>query len=124
MNKIKEFTVEVNTINEKVKLLINKTTDNIKISINYKDVVFSNTINIKNDTSANTDEDNDKVFEINNISSFIDYSLENDNTEIDFIYDKECETVAFEVKFNINMNNFNFGYTINLNGNYDEYTKN
>ena len=114
MSSIQEYEVKVNNINEKLNLLINKIEDNIEITINYKDVEFSNTIDIKEDTSANID---DKGMGIDNISSFIQYSLENDNTKVDFIYDEECEIVAFEVNFNINMNNFSFGYSINLDGN-------
>jgi hypothetical protein len=121
MSPISQYEVLVNTINEKLNLVMIKSEDIITITINYKDVVFSNTIDIQEDTLANTDNNNDKGMGIDNIHNFICYSLENNNTDVDFIYNEECEFVSFEVTFNIKMNDFAFGYHINLDGDYDEF---
>ncbi len=116
-----QYKVTIKNVNEELYLVFSQNEDIITITINYKDVVFSNKINIKEDVLANTDNNNDKGMGIFNIHSFIYYSLENNNTDIEFIYDGECEIVSFEVIFNVKMHNFMFGYHIILNGNYDEF---
>ncbi len=112
MSLIQEYTVTVYNINEilspyinyneKLNLHINKIEDNITLTINYKDIVFSNTINIKEDKFA---------------------IPKNDNTEVNFIYDDDCKFVEFEVQFKIEINDFNSEHSVILSGDYDEFIK-
>jgi hypothetical protein len=121
MSTINQYEVSVNNIDEKLNLIMLKSEDNIAFTINYKNVIFSNKINIKEDSIASTDNNNDKGMGIHNIYNFILYSLENNNTDFEFIENDECEIVSFEVVFNIKMNDFVFGYHITLDGDYDEF---
>ena len=124
MSSIQEYEVSVKNINEKLNLIIEKNNEDIVISINYKNIVFENIIDIStssNDTMAHTNCDNEKSMGVENIHSFIKYSLETNNTSIEFIYDKECEIISFEIEFNIKINDFEFGYNIILNGDYDDF---
>lgn len=123
MSSISQYEVSINSINEKLNLILEKVGDNITVTINYKDVVFSNKINIKEDATANTNCDNDKGMGIYNIHSFICYSLENNNTDIEFDHNEECEFVSFDIIFNIKINDFAFVYHISLDGDYDEFNK-
>lgn len=118
--------VTINSINEKLNLIISKSEDNITISINYKDVVFSDIIDIKEDNlvyAINANKGRD--VKVDNIYDFICYSLKNNNTCVNFTIDDKIGYVLFNITFDIKMCNTLFRYRIYLDGDYeyDEFIK-
>lgn len=106
---------------EKMNLIIKKDEDIITISMNYYNVEFSNKINIKEDATFYEDGKQEKGIGVSNIYNFICHSLENNTTQIEFAYDRNCEYIAFESIFNVDMGGFMSGYHISLIG--DDYDK-
>lgn len=115
MNSVQEYEVSFNNFNEKLILTVENNDNITEIIINYKDLIFSTVIN--ENTSASTN------YIINNIGidihSFILYLLENEGMNINFMLGNENEIEAFEVKFNVNINDLRFVYPINLICDYD-----
>jgi len=117
-----EYTLDIECLDNK----------DIKLSINYKNMIFTSTIDFDEDTSGSSSlDDYEKQFSIENIHHFIKYSLDNNLTTISYEnikkyennnvnninYDdsNDHEDIFFVINFDVKINNFIFGYTISLN---------
>ena len=117
-----EYTLDIECLDNK----------DIKLSINYKNMIFTSTIDFDEDTSGSSSlDDYEKQFSIENIHHFIKYSLDNNLTTISYEnikkyennnvnninYDdsNDHEDIFFIINFDVKINNFTVGYTVSLN---------
>jgi hypothetical protein len=118
MSSIHQYAVKVNGIDEKLNLVLEMDANSLKVSIDYENVTFSNTNVFKESIRPDIKKINGGRSNNNDLTTI----LKNNNTEIDFIYDKDCETALFEVKFNISKTyGINFCESIILEGDFNEF---